>query len=241
MFENEETKVNELQFNTKYVSGQALEVITDFKANSYIIKGSTGIGGTTALLNYTKSHCLIISPYVSMIEDKSKGTYKSDKQFFIYSDSQDNWNDVNDYLTISNNVIINTTPNQLLILRNDNRPLYNQLTKIPLFLDEYHVYTVDSNYRIEGGQFLALVENEWHHNFKLSTATPNYLNLDVPTDKNVIDYKLIRANQPTKRLQLSNNTKDVKDFIIKEHLKGRLVVCFTNNINYHKSFKDVLR
>ena len=51
MFKNEETKVNEIQFNTKYVSDdpKGLEIITDFTTNTYIIKGSTGIGGTTAL------------------------------------------------------------------------------------------------------------------------------------------------------------------------------------------------
>ncbi|MBT8180341.1 MAG: hypothetical protein KJO53_02000, partial [Eudoraea sp.] len=235
---NYEAEVNEIYFNTKYVSGRALDAITDFTNNTYIIKGSTGIGGTTALLNYTKGHCLIVSPNVGMIQSKelNRGKYDSAKQLFMYSNSKDQWKDWNDYSNIYDNIIISTTPNQLLKIRNENRTLYNDIIKIPVFIDEIHAFTVDSDYRIELGQFLELVYNEWEAVFKLSTATPNYNFLDVPTDKNVDFYKLIRENQPIKKIQLSSDLKDAKQFIQNQHLKGRLVICFTNNINFHKSF-----
>ncbi|WP_027137360.1 DEAD/DEAH box helicase family protein [Gaetbulibacter saemankumensis] len=240
MFKNE-IKINEIQYNSKYVSGKALEVITDFTNNTYIIKGSTGNGGTHSILNYTKGNCLIISPNVGMIKSKEdkRCDFLSDKQFFIYEKSDDKWNELNDWLNISTNIIINTTPNQIIKIKNKNKELYNQLIKIPIFIDEIHAFTVSSNYRDEVGHFLELVYNEWNAPFKLSTATPNYNYLDVPTDKNITYYKITKADQNKRKLKLSSNLKDAKQFIMDEHHKGRLVIVFTNNPNYHKSFKNL--
>lgn len=240
MFTNE-TEVNEIYFNTKYVSGKALDVITDFTNNTYIIKGSTGIGGTTALLNYTEGHCLIISPNIGMIKSKEsgRGKYDSQKQLFIYGDGKDNWKKADDILNIYNNVIINTTPDQIIKLRNENKKLYESIIQIPVFIDEIHAYTMDSDYRIVLGQFLELVYNEWTASYKLSTATPNHELLDIPIDKDISIFRLIRENESIKKLQISNELKDAKQFIQQEHLKGRLVICFTNNPNYHKSFTEL--
>ncbi|REE07864.1 hypothetical protein DFQ09_11058 [Winogradskyella pacifica] len=231
-----DTKINEVNFNTKYVSGQALQTITDFTNNTYIIKGSTGIGGTTALLNYTKSNCLIISPNVGMIKSKQQGKYKSDKQFFIYGGSAHKWSDVKDYLDISSNVIINTTPEQIIMLRSKDFNLYTKLIDTPVFIDEAHAYTIDTAYRQSLGEFMELIYNEWRAKFKLSTATPNYEFIDLPTDKIIDVYKISRTNEAKKHLTISNNLKDAKRFIQSQIDKKRLVVCFTNNINYHKSF-----
>lgn len=237
----DETKINEIYFKSKYVSGQALEVINDFTNNTYIIKGSTGIGGTTTILNSTSGHRLIISPNVGMIKSKqaNKGSYKSEKQLFIYGNSTDNWKGVNDDLNAYDNVIINTTPNQIIKVKYTDPALYEQLTQIPVFVDEIHAYSNDADYRKEVGQFLELVFNEWRANFKLSTATPNYNYLDVPADKNVKFYKVQRANEPIKKLQLSNSTKDLNQFVYDEHAKGRLVVVFTNNIHHHIKFNNL--
>tara|TARA_R110002167_G_scaffold366420_1_gene596488 strand:+ start:4037 stop:6685 length:2649 start_codon:yes stop_codon:yes gene_type:complete len=236
-------EVETINFQNKYVNGKALEVITDFTHNSYVIKGSTGIGGTTALLNYTKGNMLIVSPNVGMINGKCNGTYASDSQVFIYSKSTKNWTDVNDYLKYTDadkqNLVINCTPNQIVKLRNVNGEFYDQLTNIPIFIDEFHAYTTASDYRNEMGVFLELVFNEWKANFKLSTATPNYLNIDVPTTKGVKYYRLIRGNQQPKQLQISNEGKDVKPFVYNQVAQGRTVVLFTNDINYHKGFKDL--
>ncbi|WP_179353581.1 hypothetical protein [Winogradskyella vidalii] len=243
-------EVKEIKFQNKYVNGQALEVITDFSNNSYIIKGSTGIGGTTALLNYTQGNCLIVSPNVGMIEGKAQQTknYNSDFRAFIYSGSENidinnSWDFVNNYLTHTDeseqNIIINCTPDQLIKLRATNKGLYNQLLTIPIFIDEYHSYTIDSEFRNVMGEFLELVYNEWRANFKLSTATPNYNNIDVPTDKDVKYFKLTKSDQQPKPLKLSNNLADVKRFVYDENTKGRLVVLFSNDSDLHKSFKDL--
>ncbi|MEN3324236.1 hypothetical protein VP395_10895 [Mariniflexile soesokkakense] len=241
--------VETIKFQNKYVNGRALDVMTDFTHNSYIIKGSTGIGGTSALLDYKGGNVLIISPNTGMITGKRKGLYKSHKQVFIYADSQkenslNSWRNVSNYLGLTpvnlQNLIINCTPNQIVKLRNTDTELYNQLVKIPIFIDEYHAYTTTSDFRNEMGEFLELVYNEWHAPFKLSTATPNYDNLDVFTN-DAKYYNLVRADQPKKQLQISYNAKDVHEFIQTENAKGRTVVLFTNDKNYHVSnkFKNV--
>lgn len=243
-------EVKEITFQKEYVNGEALEVITDFTNNSYIIKGSTGIGGTTALLNYKLGNCLIVSPNVGMIEGKAQQTeiYKSDARAFVYGESEktnigNSWDAVSKYLTYTNadiqNIIINCTPDQIIKLRATNRGLYDRLTNIPIFIDEYHSYTIASEFRSVMGEFLELVFNEWREKFKLSTATPNYNNIDVPTNKDVSYYRLTKENQQPKPLKLSNNLADVKAFIYDENSGGRLVVLFTNDIDLHKSFRDL--
>jgi len=74
-------RIKELTFEGQYISGEAKAILTDPNTNKYIIKGSTGIGATTAILNNTKGNYIIVSPNVGMIESKEKhrGTYDSDK------------------------------------------------------------------------------------------------------------------------------------------------------------------
>ncbi|WP_405327702.1 hypothetical protein [Leeuwenhoekiella sp. LLG6367-2.1] len=240
MFEYE---INEVEFNGRYVNGEALEAITDFSRNTYIIKGSTGIGCTTALLNYTHGNCLIISPNVGMIESKKNGNYNSDKQCFIYSQSANNWDEVYTYLNNTEddkqNIIINCTPDQIAVIKERKADLYKLLVNIPIFLDEFNAYTVQSEYRSVMGVFLELVWNEWIAHFKLSTATPNFKNIDVPQDKDVVFFKLTRADQEQKPIQITTKRNHVKQFVYDEVSKGRLVVVFSNNINIHKDFRDL--
>ncbi|SHL07010.1 hypothetical protein [Flavobacterium chilense] len=237
MLENVKT----IKFNSKYVSGTAKELITNFERNTYIIKGSTGVGGTTALLNYTESHCLIISPNVGMIKGKEGKQYTSDRQVFIYASSKDKWKDVGDYLDNedNNNLIINTTPDQICIIRNTNKELYDKLRTFNVFVDEFHVYTTDATFRDSVGQLMEIIFNEWIAKFKLSTATPNYNLFDIPKNINIDIYKIERADQPKKKLAYSYDINDVKPFIYDEVAQGRMVVLFTNNSRYHKSFKDL--
>ena len=113
-----EYDVREISFDGQYINGYAEKVLTEPYKNKYIIKGSTGIGGTTAILNYNKSSYIIVSPNVGMIRSKEKNRdkYSSDKQFFRYEGSKDNWIDVINYLesTDTPNAIINTTPDQIV-------------------------------------------------------------------------------------------------------------------------------
>jgi hypothetical protein len=233
--------VKTIKFNSKYVSGKALELITNFDTNTYIIKGSTGIGGTTALLNYIQSNCLIISPNVGMIKGKEGKQYTSDKQLFIYASSKDKWSDAIDYLENEDNtnLVINTTPDQICLIRETKNELYNKIRTFNVFVDEFHVYTTDATFRNSVGQLMELIFNDWLAKFKLSTATPNYNLIDIPRHVELGIYKLERENQPKKRLSYSYDINDVKPFINDEVDKGRLVVLFTNNGNYHKSFRHL--
>ena len=233
--------VKTIKFNSKYISGKAKELITNFERNTYIIKGSTGVGGTTALLNYTESNCLIISPNVGMIKGKEGKQYTSERQVFIYASSKDKWKDVSDYLgnEDNNNLIINTTPDQICIIRNTNKELYDKLRTFNVFVDEFHVYTTDATFRDSVGQLMEIIFNEWIAKFKLSTATPNYSLFDIPTNIDIDIYKIERADQPKKRLAYSYDINDLKPFVYGEVAKGRMVVLFTNNSRYHKSFKDL--
>lgn len=237
MLENIKT----IKFNSKYVSGTAKELITNFERNTYIIKGSTGVGGTTALLNYKESNCLIISPNVGMIKGKEGKQYTSDRQVFIYASSKDKWKDVSDYLDNedNNNLIINTTPDQICIIRNTNKELYDKLRTFNVFVDEFHVYTTDATFRDSVGQLMEIIFNEWIAKFKLSTATPNYNLFDIPKNIDIDIYKIERADQPNKQLSYSYDINDVKPFVYNEVAQGRMVVLFTNNSRYHKSFKDL--
>jgi hypothetical protein len=233
--------VKTIKFNSKYVSGTAKELITNFERNTYIIKGSTGIGGTTALLNYTQSNCLIISPNVGMIKGKEGKQYTSDKQLFIYGSSKDKWSDAIEYLDNEDNtnLVINTTPDQICLLRDSNNELYNKLCTFNVFVDEFHVYSVDATFRNSVGQLMEYIFNEWIAKFKLSTATPNYNLIDIPKEIEIDIYRIERENQPKKQLAITYDINDVKPFVNDEVAKGRMVVLFTNNGNYHKSFKHL--
>ncbi len=233
--------VKTIKFNSEYVSGKAKELITNFERNTYIIKGSTGIGGTTSLLNYTQSNCLIISPNVGMIKGKEGKEYTSDKQLFIYANSTDKWSDAINYLENENNInlIINTTPDQICLIRETNNDLYNKLRNFNVFVDEFHIYTTDATFRESVGMLMEYIFNEWLAKFKLSTATPNYNLIDIPKGIEIDIYRIERENQPKKQLAYSYDINDVKPFVNDEVAKGRLVVLFTNNGNYHKSFNHL--
>lgn len=232
--------IRRLQFDSKYISGEALEVLTDTKRNKYIVKGSTGIGGTTAILNNNKGIYIIVSPYVGMIKSKEKnrGKYKSEKQFFIYEGSDDNWFELNKLMQYPDgkNIIINTTPDQIV---NAKDGYYRWMVTLPLFIDEAHLYVQDADFRDGLGQFMELVYNEWEANYTLSTATPFYKFSDIPEGVEMDFYKAERKHQPKKNIEISNDKKAIQQFVYEQNEMGRLVVIFTNNKNLHTGFKDL--
>ena len=105
-----------------YISNhsEALSVITDFTTNKLIIKGSTGIGGTSAILGITNQTVIIISPYLGMIQDKEEQTTIENK-FFIYQKSTNRWHDIEWMLSEGQQLILNTTPDQILYIQK-NKP-----------------------------------------------------------------------------------------------------------------------
>ncbi len=233
----------QLTFDSKYISGDALDILTNVTENKSFTKGSTGIGGTTAILNYLLGNYTIISPNTGMIkgkEEKSKEVnYNSDKQLFIYYKSKDTWADALDYFENSEtqNLIINTTPNQ--ILKMYGTAVYLKLLDTPIFIDEVHAYSQDANFRDSMGAFMELIYNEWKAKFTLSTATPIYKAWDIPVNKLIQHYKVSRANQQPKHLDISYDKKAINQFVYDQYEKDKLVVVFTNNKNLHTSFKDL--
>ncbi|TXG36724.1 hypothetical protein [Seonamhaeicola maritimus] len=234
-----------LTFNGKYVNGKAKDVLKDFSKNTHVTKGTTGLGGTHSVLNKTDECIIIISPNIGMIKSKENlgKSYDSDKQLFIYSKSNDTWKDVETYLDNilprNQNLIINTTAEQVLKIKSMNSGLYNQLTPMHVFVDEIHAFTQDSSYRKSLGEFMELVINQWQGNFKVSTATPIYYNLDMPENMNIQHYRLERENQPIRPVMVSPKLQHYKEFVYREQRLGRKVVVFSNNIDVHKDFRDL--
>lgn len=233
--------VSELHFDSKYISGEALSVLTSTTENKYIIKGSTGIGGTTAILNYQRGNYIIISPNIGMIKGKEAkaDNFKSDKQLFRYGGSKDTWDDALDYFENSDtqNLIINTTPDQ--ILKMYGSAVYLKLLDTPIFIDEAHAYSQDANFRDNMSAFMELVYNQWKAKFILSTATPIYMAWDIPANKQIEYYKVSRANQQPKKLDISYDKKSIHQFVYDQYEKDKLVVVFTNNKRLHTSFEDL--
>jgi hypothetical protein len=242
-------KLKEIIFPDKYVNQEAIDALTDITQNTYIIKASTGQGATTALLNHTTSNHIMVSPNVGMIEGKEKDKYErrikynSNKQLFIYGKSKDKWKDVEEYLDNTDiykqNLILNTTPDQLWILWKNNQELYYRIIQIPIFVDEIHAYFEDSTLREDMGAVLELIYNDWNACFTLSTATPTYDFLDVPKDKDVKYYKLISEVAPKKEIQYTENSNHLEEFVYDQNAKGNPVAVFSNNLNVHKKFKDL--
>ena len=236
-------KIKPTKFSGKYVNGRAEDALKDFSKNSNIIKGSTGIGGTHSILNNTKGNCIIISPNVGMIKKKSEGKYHSHKQLFIYSKSPDNWNDALIYTDEidfdSQNLVINTTAEQMLKIKSKHPELFEKLKSINVFVDEIHAFAQDSSFRKSLGEFMELVYNQWEATFKTSTATPVFKGIDIPENLNIQYHKLERENEPKKLVWISKTYSDYKDFVYSEHHKGRKVVVFSNNVNIHNDFRDL--
>ena len=155
-----------------------LSVLTDFKTNKLVIKGSTGIGGTSAILSITDQTIIVVSPLVGMIADK-ESQCDSYHNLFIYENSKHSWNDVDKRISKEENFILNTTPDQIMALKKSNWELFNKVRKITLFVDESHM-AAETDYRKSLAEFNHEVFTNWANHFTLSTATPVHKNLDIP-------------------------------------------------------------
>ena len=166
-----------------YVSQQSdiTELFLTKTKNLYLKKGSTGIGGTTTILEATDSTRIVVSPTVGMIQGKEKQkSIKNKNCFFIYANSAHTWND---FLTCTENKVVNCTPEQIIKLKTTKPTAYKWLINNTIFIDEIHQYIPDSNYRLSMKEFLKIIFQDWKANWILSTATDNtVLNhlLDIP-------------------------------------------------------------
>ncbi len=230
-----------ISFKGKFVNGRAKDVFTNFDHSRLIVKAETGMGGTTAVLNYTGGNVILIIPNVSVIEGKMnpKLPYDSGKQYFIFYDGDshaDDWNDVRKafYDNVQNMVIV-STPDNLVKAKDVFPDLYDDLLKhTPLFLDEFHTYITDRNFRSKLGRFSALVYNEWNAPVIMSTATPNYRLFDIPGYFPILKTYVYPEIPRRKNLKISGAYTDAKKFILEECEKGNKVAVFTNISNILK-------
>ncbi len=208
-------------------------IITDFTTNKLIIKGDTGIGGTTAVLNITDQTVIIISPLSGMIIGKERK--KEPHQMFIYENSKDRWNHFEIELRIGNHIVLNTTPEQIIEVKKNNLTLYNKLMQMPFFVDESQVYS-ESDYRASMSVFYDILFNEHKGRFTLSTATPTYKNLDIPKHilKDMEIYRIEREVKRHKEVSVSA-LNNYWNFIKSNCEKGIKVVLFTNDLNKIKN------
>src|SRR6478609_5023922 len=90
-----------------YVSNHsyANSIITNFDNNKLVIKGDTGVGGTSAILNITDKNVIIISPLSGMIAGKE--IVRQSHQMFIYKGSKDRWSNYEHELRVGNKIILN--------------------------------------------------------------------------------------------------------------------------------------
>lgn len=225
----ETIKIKSHVSNDTYANG----IITDFTDNKLIIKGDTGIGGTTAVLNISDQTIIIISPISGMIMGKEK--IRQPHQMFIYQDSKDRWHHFESELRRGNNVVLNTTPEQIIQVKKNNSSLYDKIMQIPFFVDESQVYA-ESDYRTSMSVFYDILFNEHKANFTLSTATPTYKNLDIP--KHILNdmrvYKIEREVKREKKITISP-LNNYWNFIKSNCDKGSKVVLFTNDLNKIKN------
>lgn len=224
-------------FKGKHLNGDALLRSQDFTKNTLDIKSSTGIGATTAILNITAHDVVAVFPLKGVIEAKEQKqtSFKSIKQYFIYARSKDKWTDVIDYFeaygTNPTNVIICTTAEQILKVRNEHPDLYLKLITKPLFIDEIHLFTQE--FRLPLSTFINVVRNEWRNNYKLSTATPiRNFNEIFGSDFDISTLK--REDEKQKKLLKTNSTKDAWKYVFSEMASGRNMVIFSNDIVHHK-------
>ncbi len=225
---------------TKYIGDDenVLAELLDVSKNKYIRKSSTGMGATRAILKDTKNNRVVISPNLGMIQSKieMKDKYPGQKMFFIFGKSGDKWKDVEKHLDANPTGIIkiNTTPDQIVIIKDRHPKLYEWVIDQPVFIDEAHAFAADAEYRKSFGIFMEMVYAEWQACFILSTATPIYNHLTLP-ENILIDHIVIQwEHQPVRVLDYSENIKDAFSFITEETQNNRLVCVFTNNPKLHK-------
>jgi len=224
-------------FKGTHLNGNALLRSQDFTRNTLDIKSSTGIGATTSILNITSHDVVAVFPLKGVIEAKEqkRNTFKSVRQYFIYSRSKDKWSDVIDYFNAYDskptNVIICTTAEQILKIRHEHPELYLKLITKPLFIDEIHLFTQE--FRLSLATFINVVRNEWINNYKLSTATPiRNFNEIFGSDFDICT--LQRENEPTKKMLKTESVADAWKYVFQEMNQGRNVVIFSNDILHHK-------
>ena len=215
-------------------SPEATKEITTFDGYKFIKKGSTGIGGTTSILNIKDQNVIIISPLKGMIASKEQ-KHNEEHQFFIYGNSSKKWSDAVKFIKTGKTAIINTTPEQILELKKRNKDVYNLILTFNFFIDESDILS-NADYRSSLKDFYSIIFNEIEGGVTLSTATQIHEHLDIPqhiaADMSFVTIQ--REEEKTKHL-IVEPLNNWFNFIKEETDKGNKVVLFTNDFHQIKN------
>jgi hypothetical protein len=213
--------------------------------NLFLKKGSTGIGGTTTILEDTINSRVVVSPTVGMIEGKEKSnSINNVNVFYIYGDSKHKWEDFFIACDLGT-AVVNCTPDQIVSLKNRNRAYFNKLKDLTIFVDEIHQYIPDADYRTKLKDFLDILFNEWRANWILSSATDNTIGgqlLDIPPNQKYAAYEIVKHNQTAKQIELRRghlNAKFIDEVYTDSLTRGKKLIIATNNSSLHKAIVKI--
>lgn len=210
------------------------DLFLDTKRNLYLRKGSTGIGGTTTILESNDATRIVVSPTTGMISSKSH-KIKNKNCFFIWGNSQHTWDD---FFNAPKPAVVNCTPDQIVNLEKNGK--LNLIDKYTIFIDEIDQYVSDSDFRDSVGDFLKFVF-QWKGNIIVSSATDNLLfgkRLELHPDFKYETYNIIR-NKSVRHIEYKPMTEKLTLDIIEEAIfmadsNGRKLLIATNDTSLHK-------
>lgn len=212
-------------------NSQALTAITNFnEGNKYVVKASTGIGGTTAIIQHVQHSVIILAPLTGIIVNKSISLSNNDV-YYLYKGSNHTIHDLHTVVIGEVTHKVMCTPEMLSTYLKHYPEYKYQLLQLPLFVDESHI-PIEADYRREMGNVMDMVYNEWNGNYILSTATPQHNFIELPKKvKNSIKYiKIGRVNQQPQLLVLLNKQLNKHHYLINESLiAGKKVIVFSND------------
>lgn len=225
------------KFESKFINGAAAEVFTTYTdKNQYQIKGSTGCGGTTVMLNFNEHPLIIVTPNVINITsiEVQKSKYATNQMLCLYGGCVNNQRDVEAAIDSGAQFTVMTTPDSLMGIKKSNIGLYKKLKKIHLFIDEVHQMVKDVEYRPIMTEFFYEINNpmEPWASYKLSTATPIPEYADIIANIEII--KFIRSVNPTREIYYSEEADAHIDFIRDQLALNRLVIVFSNDSNVYR-------
>lgn len=224
-----------------YISNDEIanEAITNFSNNKYIIKQSTGMGGTSSVLNITDKQVIIVTPTRGII--KGKELKKAEHHLFIYSKSEDRWRDIETKINNKENFVLTITFDQLVELKTNNINLYNKITLINWFVDEFQVFA-EAEYRKAAAAAYFQIFNDTRVPFILSTATPIHNFLDLPYHvKNDIEVIYIEHTELKQKHITIKPIKSYYNYVKNNNANDIKTVVFTNDINKYKNILDESR
>lgn len=208
--------------------------MTNFLEYQYIIKESCGMGGTSAILKITKHSVIIISPLNGMI--KGKEITRDGNHYFVYGKSKDRWRAIEKALSNGEQFILNTSFDQIVLLKKQNNALFQKICWVNWFVDEYHLYS-QIKYRENSAPFIYSLYHDTKVPFIISTATPTPDFLDIPMSfRDKLKVTEIRYKEPKiTNIELKSYNSIYND-VAREIEKDIPTVIFTNEIPLIKKF-----